>query len=150
MKSGSWSSYQAAAPLECFGEPDDEPRRHSPPNCGACGRFVDCKPGSGARFDFTPDSVFGPERAEWICAACAATIKTPPTGAEVREAEREATEAEEAALQEMWEAEIAARAGSCRWCGLKLPDRNPTDVCPACVAGVTADEPPSSGDDIPW
>lgn len=63
MKSGSM-------PSECSGEPDDKPRRYFTPKCDVCGRFVDCKPGSSAEFDFTPDSYFGPERAKWTCAAC--------------------------------------------------------------------------------
>ncbi len=67
MKSGSWSAYQSALPAEarCGGEPDDDrPTHYVPPNCGGCGRFVDCKSGSGSRFDYTPDHAFGPERCE--------------------------------------------------------------------------------------
>jgi rubredoxin len=150
MKSGSWSSYRAAMPIESRGEPDDGPRRHTPPRCDGCGRFFSGKPGSDARLDITPDSIFGPESAEWLCPACAARTPLPPTEAEMREAEREADEAYTRALAEEADREAADIQGRCQWCGAKLPAGRVVDVCAACEAGATAAAEPCDGDEIPW
>lgn len=45
--------------------------------CAECGRFIshaDMQSGA-ARFDFTPDSHFGPEINEWTCPTCLGTGK---------------------------------------------------------------------------
>jgi hypothetical protein len=151
MKSGSWSSYRAAMPPECFGEPDDDlPRSPSPPRCDRCGRFTGRGPGSGSRLDVTPASIFGDGGCELLCPACAARTPLPPTEEELREAERRTFAAEEAAHREVWEREAAEMRGRCQWCGTKLPDGRAVDVCAACEASVTADELPYDGEAIPW
>jgi hypothetical protein len=150
MNSGSWSSYRAAMPIECQGEPDDGPRRNSPPRCDGCGRFLCTKPGSGSRLDVTPDSIFGPETFEWLCPACAARTPLPPTEAGLREAEREADEAYARMMADEADREAAAMQGRCRWCGAKLPQDRTVDVCATCEAGATADDKPCDGDEIPW
>jgi hypothetical protein len=42
--------------------------------CAGCGRFVSLAEmqDDSAVFHFEPDSHFGPEVSEWVCAACAA------------------------------------------------------------------------------
>jgi hypothetical protein len=48
--------------------------------CAHCGRFIANKQmirGGGARCEYEPDSHFGPERIEWLCAKCAADGSQP-------------------------------------------------------------------------
>lgn len=127
MNSASWSSYRAAMPLECQGEPDDEPPiRLTAPKCFGCGRFFSMKPGSGYRSD--DDG--------WYCGKCAPKVPRPPTPEEEEAARRE----ELAAYEQVWKEELAALEGKCAWCGRDMPPEENSDVCAACVAGVGAYE----------
>lgn len=58
-------------------EDDARAFEESSPRCDGCGKFIsyaDLHTGRAVR-DFTPDSPFGPERTEFICAKC--NVPTP-------------------------------------------------------------------------
>lgn len=153
MNSGSWSAYRAAMPLECHGDPDGDRPTRCPGKCDRCGRFVSRKAGSGSRLDYTPSSIFGPEKVELWCPECAKKVPLPPTPEQLREAEESAREADREYTRLMVDeanAEAAARAGCCDYCGTALDGPPvPGRICAACEASIE-DVRTFDSEDIPW
>lgn len=146
MNSDSWASYRAAMPPECFGEPDDEPRRRSPPHCSRCGRFFNPK-AEGARTDYIPATLISEEEVNELCPKCAEVTPLPPSDEELKEWARREIEAYNNAMAAAWEAEMAANRGPCERCGRELPGGHATNICEECV---TSDESPYTGEEIPY
>jgi len=134
MKSGSWSSYQAALPHEAksCGERDDEVRHHAPPNCSGCGRFIG-NTESGSRIDSIPGSIFGAARDDFWCKDCAKTAPLPPTAAELAERERAEIAAYDRMMAETWQAEADAARGKCQYCGASVDPSLAYPTCEKCA-----------------
>jgi len=164
MKSGSWSSYRAATPLECLGDPEDEPRPgvepwEVPDAPGVYEVWIRSGWGRAAGRNRRIKTGLSLNLATAIAADLDARYRDRLN--DRYRAEHDAEMAREASIaasvaayHKAMDAEDARLLAAmqdeprCEWCGADVPVG--VQVCGPCQASAYPDEKPFESDDIPW